>query len=269
MSKAIFIIGAVGGAMILTGCNGAKGAKEAWSKVISKCAQTDLNGNQILYFGPSNAIGPGSIWRKDAQGVFRLRYDLSQMPDPKNFMAPYSEVSCDGTATSAFNFKAEAGLDAVPVSAELKTDLGKARKVEAKATSIAWVPVAEGPFQTYVRSMPADAGPRVDLDASDKYVLTRALKVRGFSTSLEFSSDVAAGLQAKYNGALPANLAGNVTGGLNASWKNGNTLTLTSAADFYIAGEFQLYSPTGFASAGNVFGPVVDMEGVTAAVDNR
>lgn len=269
MSKAIFILGTVSGALILSGCNGSKGAKAAWSDVISKCAQTSLNGKEILYFGPSNAIGPGSIWRKDAQGVFRLRYDLSQMPDPKNFMAPYTEVSCDGKTTRAFTFKADAGLDAVPVSAELKADLAKARKVEAKATSIAWVPVAEGPFQSYVRSMPADAGPRVDLDASDKFVLTRALKVRGFSTSLEFSSDVAAGLKGKYNGSLPAGLAGDVSGGLNASWKSANTLTLTSAGDFYIAGEFQPYSPTGFASGSDAFGPVVNMEGVEAAIDRR
>jgi hypothetical protein len=253
----ILLLGACVLALSTTACRTTGDAKASWNKVIRNCAVSDLNGPNILYFGPSNAVGTGSIWRKDAQGVFRLRYDLSQMPDPKNFFAPANDSSCSGSASSKFVFGADASLDAQPVSADMKADLSRAKKVEAKASSMAWVPIQEGPFRDYVNGLPANAGPRIDLMAGDKYVLTRALRVSGFSTTLEFSSDVAAGLHAKYNGALPANLAGNVGGGLNASWTGQNTLTLTSNGPFYIAGEFQPYLPSGFAAAGHVLGPII------------
>jgi hypothetical protein len=241
-------------AISVSACVHGKDAKTAYEKGIKPCAVSDLNGKNILYFGPSNAVGTGSIWRKDNSGVFHLRYDLSQMPDPKNFLADSTPFDCTGSDLSKFAFGANASLDAQPVSAELKADIQRGRTVESKAT-LAWVPIQEGAYKDYVDAMPA-AGPRADLMAGDKYVLARALKVASFETTLEYSSTIAAGLSGKYNGPLPANLAGNAGGGLTASWTGGNKLTLKSNGSFYIAGEFQPYLPSGFAAAGKVFGPV-------------
>jgi hypothetical protein len=241
--------------------------RQSYSDVIERCAASDLNGPNVLFFGPSNAVGAGSIWRKDANGVFHLRYDLSQMPDPKNFYAPATASSCSGSALNNVVFGANASLDVKPVSGELKADFKNARTVEAKANSIAWIPVAEGPYKEYVNGLPAASGVRTDLMAGDKYVLTRALKVEGFETTLEFSHDIAASLKASGIGIG----AGSAGGGLNASWTGDNKLTLTSSGPFYIAGEFQPYLPSGFAAASDhVLGPPVPIPPNTQAVrDSR
>lgn len=243
-------------AVSLSACFGMGGAKSAWNDVIKRCGESSLNGREVMFFGPTNAVGPGSVWRKDDEGVFRLRYDLSQMPRPQTFTAPFSSAQCDGTYSSKVNFGLDANLSAVPVSAELQADFKKARKVSAKADSVAWVPIAEGPYENYVRGLSASDPVRQDLETGNRLVMTRALQVSGFTTSLSFSAENAATLKAKYpNGPLPAGLVGDLGGGLNASWSADNTLTITNAGTFYIAGEFQRFSTAGLSSAGSSFGP--------------
>jgi hypothetical protein len=242
----------------LTAGSCSRDAKSAWNDVIKRCAASSLNGPTILYFGPSNAVGPGSIWRRDASGTYRLRYDLSQMPEPKNFLAPYSESTCDGTSSSKFTFGGEGSLDVQPITADMKADFKAAKSIEAKATAIAWVPVAEGPYEAYVNAMDPAAGPRTDLLVGDKFVLTRALIVKGFSATLDFSRETAAALKAKYNGPL-AGTAGSAGGGINASWSGETKLTITSNSDFYIAGEFQRYKPTGLSATGSPFEAKADV----------
>src|SRR5438046_4482937 len=138
MKKKIIFLGI---ALAMGGCS--PNGKSAWQDVIRHCASSDLNGKHVLYFGPSNAIGPGSIWRKDTQGEFRLRYDLAQMPPPsQDYRANFTETTCDGTWSSGFNLGATASIAATAASADLQADFKKAKKVSAKANSVAWVPIA-------------------------------------------------------------------------------------------------------------------------------
>ncbi|KRB79688.1 hypothetical protein ASE00_18395 [Sphingomonas sp. Root710] len=245
---------------MLAGCGGVN-SKTAWNDVLKHCANSSLNGKKILYFGPTNAVGPGSIWRKDDKGVFRLRYDLSQMPKPQGFTGPYAPTGCDGQVSTNFKLGLDASLDVKVVSAAVKNDLSKARSVTAKAESISWVPIAEGPFENYVRALPVGDSVKDDVLNNQRYILTRALKVSGFSTEMTFSSEVATDLKAKYpDGPLPGGVAGSVSGGLSLSWSTTGTLKITSTDDFYIAGEFQQFKADGFAAAGAPsFGEKVDI----------
>jgi hypothetical protein len=249
MKSGFLLLGTCLLAMSITSCKHPD-VGQSW-KVVAGCATSDLNGPHVLFFGPSNAVGAGSIWRKDASGVFRLRYDLTQMPDPKNFYGSASASSCSGTDVSNFVFGANASLDVKPISGELKADFKNAKSVEAKANSITWIALAEGPYGDYVNALSATSGPGADLRVGDKYVLYRALKVEGFETTLAFSHEVAAGLKASGVGVG----AGTAGGGLNASWTGDDKLTLTAAGPFYIAGEFKRYLPTGFAASGHALGP--------------
>jgi hypothetical protein len=62
--------------------SGATDARSAWIDVLSKCASTELLGSSVFYFGASNSVGPGSVWRKEGDGSLRLRFDLNELePD--------------------------------------------------------------------------------------------------------------------------------------------------------------------------------------------
>src|SRR5208282_778153 len=80
------------------GC-GPKNAKAVWNDGLKKCAQNDLLGPKILYFGPSNALGPGTIFQKYADGGIQVSHLLSQYGST-DLYAPAQTFSCDATSSS-------------------------------------------------------------------------------------------------------------------------------------------------------------------------
>ena len=48
--------------VVLFGCP--KPPQRSWVEAIQDCGKTDINSDKILYFGPSNNVGPGSVWRE-------------------------------------------------------------------------------------------------------------------------------------------------------------------------------------------------------------
>ncbi len=73
-------------------------SRQAWIDILNSCAKSQLIGKDVLYFGASNEIGPGSIWRQNSDGSIRLRYELSDLvPDSaqqKALIHPNNSVSC-------------------------------------------------------------------------------------------------------------------------------------------------------------------------------
>lgn len=234
-------------------------AKEAWNVIVKNCAGSDLTGGAIQYFGPSNNVGPGSVWRPGPDGGYRLRYSLGDMPGEKNFITRGEPYKCDGSKTTSFGLNAAVGLTTslAPVSAELANDLKKAKSIEVQAQIIAWDLVREGPFESYIKTLPASSGVRDDLNRGDRLVLYRALRVSGYTAQLKFSASDAASLKAKYSGPLPKALTGDIGAQLSANWADDTTLKLTSSSDCYIAGELAPYSSAGFAIGGSIFGKPV------------
>lgn len=231
---------------VLGGCND-QDAKTSWNDVTKKCAVSDLNGPHILYFGPSNVLGPGTIWRQADDHSLHVRYDLNDLPGTKDFMTPGNNSPCDGTSSTTFGFQAAADLTASPlaVSAGVSNDLKKATDVTVKATSMRWDTVREGPYEAYVNALPHDSMAYKEMKAGHRLVITRALRISGFSATMTFKSSDVAGLKATYDGPLGAGVTGKLNGSLNASWSSDGKLTLTAANDFYIAGELRPYSQTG------------------------
>lgn len=250
MKKAYLFAGALFSCCLLTGCDDQDG-KTAWNKILAKCAVSDLNGPHVMYFGPSNVIGPGSIWRKADDKAFRVRYDISDLPFRQNYITQGNNSPCDGSSTSSFSFKAAADLTASPlaISADVANDLEKATSVTAKATTMHWDVVREGPYEDDIKALPHDNGIWKEMTQGNRLVMVRALRVSGFSVTLTFKASDAASLKAAYNGPLSKDVTGNVSGSLNASWSNDGKLTLTAANDFYIAGEIAPYAATGFQKA--------------------
>ncbi|MDT8760216.1 hypothetical protein MZO42_16060 [Sphingomonas psychrotolerans] len=255
--KAPGLAGIVVCALGLGACAGGGSVKTAWQDVVKRCAASTLNGKKILFFGPSNGVGSGSVWRIDGEGVYRLRYDLKHMPKPQDFYADFTPTSCDGKSTKNFKGGFNASLGETPLTAEAKAQIDRARTVSAKANSVAWVPVAEGPYDSYIKANAASDVSK-DLMTGSRYVLTRAFKVSGFETKITFDSKTAVSAKA----ALPAGsvIPSSLGGGLDVSWSETGELTLKSQGDFFIAGEFQQYKPDGFASgASTVLGEKVDI----------
>ena len=184
--------------------------------MVKKCVASDLNGETILYFGPSNKVGPGTVWRAGSDGGYRLRWSLQEMPGNEVFMNPGNQSSCEGSSTTKFGFKAALGLTSqiTPASGSLANDFQKAKSINVKAASVAWNTIKEGPFENYIKALPATAGIREDLGKGNRLVLYRALRVSGYSAVMEFNTSDVAELKAKYPGPLPKSVTGELSAGL-------------------------------------------------------
>jgi hypothetical protein len=237
------------------GC-GPKNAKAVWNDGLKKCAQNDLLGPQVFYFGPSNALGPGTIFQKFADGGIQVSHLLSQYGSV-DLYAPAQTFSCDATSSSSFKLSGSATLPSViPVKGTVSGSLSTAKSVTVSAQALEWDQLVTGPYKAKVLGLPDTDPVKTDLLSSHQLVLSRALKVKGMTAVLEFtdSAGAAAKLQIP-GGSIPK--AGNVGVDLNATW-NGNTkLTLNAPADFYIAGELRTFDVNGLAGPGSEVGPLV------------
>src|SRR5262245_6363522 len=96
----------LGMCVALAGCDE---AQKSWLDALKDCGITDINSSKVLYFGPSNVVGPGSGWREtlDTRGDhvdYRLRFTSDELPSPKDFLQPAGGgYQCKGGKT--INFK--------------------------------------------------------------------------------------------------------------------------------------------------------------------
>lgn len=234
-------------------------AKKVWKDVIKKCATSDLLGKKVLFFGLSNTAGPGSILRKRAStegGGYGFRWSLEDLePNSANWpelftKPPANLVGCSGTSEKKTNIKAGLVLESVvvPLTGGLSVDFNRAKKVTVGVQHYKWDTLDEGPFVLKIDSLPTESRIRQDLNRPDRLVITRALKVKGITADLEFTSGDALALQGKYNDQAPVRV-GDVT--FNASWTGSGrtTLHLESPAESYLAGELSSYRSIGFSGS--------------------
>lgn len=250
------IIGA--GLLAGSGCDGKRDARAAWNDLLKQCAVSDVLSAKVLFFGVSNQIGPGSIWRQMPEGGFALRWIVKDPP-----IGPVSQKpgTCSGDTKKTFQASAGLQLDnaAIPVGGDLKTEFQRAKSITIKPTAFQWFDVIEGEYENFIRTK-ADPKIREDMTpANARLVMGRALQIQGFSAELVFDSSTGLDVKGKVQeGALPiTNLGFNGT----AKWVGNEHLTITTQDPAYLAGELRKYNG-GFAGPGEkVLGVVVDAGG--------
>ncbi|CAJ8624676.1 Uncharacterised protein [Burkholderia pseudomallei] len=250
MNKIPLLVGCLAPIFLLTACpDETSGVKT----LVNQCAQSDINAKNMIYFGPSNNVGPGSIWTNDKGGNgYHIRFTLTDMPMPQPFLNVGNSFQCNGTnaITLTSNADISAAINALPLSADASNAFKRATSVTVSLTSASWDDVKEGPYEAYIDALAPTSSIRKDIDTGERLVMIRALRVSGFSEKLSFDTNDASSLQAKYTGPLPAGTTGNVGATLSGSWDDAHNLTITSNGDFYIEGELSEYTTTGLAAAG-------------------
>lgn len=245
----LFIL-ALSGVLLLQGC--AKNLKSAWETVASRCAVSDIDGNHTLFFGASNSLGPGSIWRKapaDSGGGYRVRWRATDIPTTHDWALAGQNFSCDGTSSLVLSgdLAANFSADILPVTGELQTDLSKADNVQVNTTTMRWDNVVEGPFEETIAQLPDTDPLKEDLAQPGRLVLYRALQVQGFNAVLTFKRNIAENLKGKYPNSMV--LPGHATLSANLKWVNETALHIAVPSGFYIAGQLVPFNTqTGFMS---------------------
>lgn len=221
--------------------------------VLKKCLTSDSLGNQLIYLGPSNQVGPGAIYRKRSDGKWALRRRLKDAL-PSDVLAKVvltgSEATCSGRFSVSRDFVGEfAGL--------LRHQLRAAENVVVSIDSCAIDQIIEGPFEDeIVERLPANffgtitgmppiqegeerkkfaatAAYVTELLDNNNVILRSAVRVRGLSAEIQFSRETAGELRPS---ASPEQVP-TVRPGVKASWADKSTLVLKSTTEVYLFGE--------------------------------
>jgi hypothetical protein len=190
----------------LTHPAGAEDATSVWRRILKNCARTDVIGKDTLFFGVSNTIGPGSVWRFAQDGSLRLMFELSDaFPDEVDrvkLITVNNTGSCLGSSSSGWNLKL--GLPfatpATAVSGDVGAMLSRARKVTVSITGFA-VDVLKGTnWRTAFMNL-GDTNPYVvELLQQNRLVAENVVKVTGLKAVFEFGTALGADVQASFKG---------------------------------------------------------------------
>jgi len=215
-------------------------AADANAKFVQGCADSVLSSRSLLYFGPSNQIGPGSIWsRLGDLGGYQPQWrneDLGIMP---RLIDRGASFKCDLSSSSTF--AADAGLSVLSTvtnaSADAKADFARGRVVKVSSTGAAWDTVVAGPYTVHLASLPPAV--RTDVMGANRLIMRRALRIDGYKVVMDFDTAIKPEIKAKYAGRILGNeTVGEVGAHLTANWTAEDKLELSASDSVYVAGEF-------------------------------
>ncbi len=223
----------------LVGCT-TPDAGKATTQFIKGCADSELNSKSVLYFGPSNQIGPGSVWsRLGPNGGYQPQWRMQDLGVDGTVIDKGGSFQCDLSQNS--KLAANVGLSAVSsaanASAEAKLDFSRGKILKVTTKGAAWDTVVAGPYGAKLKGV-SDAAIRADVAGPNRIVMSRALRLEGYQVTLDFDSSIKPEIKAKYNGKLGKETLGDVGATLSATWTSEDKLELTASGSIYVAGEF-------------------------------
>jgi len=244
--------------LLMLFCSCKDDARAMWKSVVKKCANNDLIGSDVLFFGPSNKLGPGTIWQKftEGGGGIQVSHKFSEYaPDPESLINRGQAFSCQGMDYITTKIGAELSLEsALSFTPSLGAELKRAKEISVKVNSAQWVDIITGPFREHVLGLSDDDSVKKDLLNNGHLVLSRALKIQGMTAELSFSTEIGGELKAKFPEIGPSD----ADVGLNGEWTGETKLVITCTSDFYIAGELREFRVTGLAAPSDDIGPKVE-----------
>jgi hypothetical protein len=78
-------------------------ARGGWEAVVRSCAESDIFQKDVKFFGPSNVLGPGSVWR--LQESLSPSFTLANVSnEPAGLVQPGNEIKpCQGKGVSSWD----------------------------------------------------------------------------------------------------------------------------------------------------------------------
>lgn len=194
-------------AVLLSACSGGSDTASAiWSKILSKCAQSDFVGTQYLFFGISNSVGPGSGWRLNSDGTIRLLFTLAQPFPPgtnvSSLVVDNNVSSCAGNSSTNWDMSVALpfSLNTDSISADIAGTLRRASNVRVSITGYSTDLLAEVPWLSAIDNLPAASLYKTALEQPNAVVAENAIKVTGLRAVFTFNNQISGDIQAELKG---------------------------------------------------------------------
>lgn len=229
--------------------------KKNWIKVLKGCSASEIFGKETIFFGPSNTIGLGSIWRKNANKGYNPRFELSELvPDEssRKLIIKLGEKSGECVASKNLAWTSKIDLPFIGkifgltgVSAELR----KARRTTITVENLALDVIKEVPFEQAVRELAKKDSQNIFLNDilsnPGRLLITKAYRLTGLVVKLDYDPKLLEELKTKYPDKASINIGGEKGLNVEFNYSSATELTLKLPNDVYIAGEFSRITEKG------------------------
>jgi hypothetical protein len=184
----------------------AQDANTAWKKVLKNCAKSDLIGKRSLFFGVSNTIGPGSVWRRADDNSIRLMFELSDAfpaaADQAKIVKTNDTVGCYGNSSSKWDIKLGLPFStgATALTLNIGALLGQAKSVTVSVTGFAIDDLVETNWKQAMAGLGTDNVYYKETQQTGRLVAENAVKVTGLKAVFNYKTDISADVQAQFKG---------------------------------------------------------------------
>jgi hypothetical protein len=192
--------------LFMAGCTNLGSSKTSWNDVLSKCVDSNLIGENYLFFGVTNSVGPGSIWRYADDKSVRLLYELSDAIPSEEVRSKLVNISpvatCKGDTTTKWgggiNFPFS--LSNIQLTGELGALLSRSSSLSVSVDGVGIDSIKETPWKKAFRDLGKDDIYFAELMESNRVIASNVVKVTGLRSIYTFNSQLGADIQAKLIG---------------------------------------------------------------------
>jgi hypothetical protein len=224
-----------------------------WMRVLRQCGDLGSLQNDFIYFGVSNSLGPGSVWRQKQDGSWQPRAMLSNLTTNEKALSQIlvkgKPASCNGKSSFEWKLSPSLALSSrvSPLNAEISASLNKAKAVTVSIKNWRIDELIEAPFEAEVFKRQVTDIYRREVFNVNHVLMTRGVWVSGMTATLTFSKEDAAQAKASIGKSI---LGGTASVDLNAKYTADDTITFESGDGFYLIGMPSKFTKNGVAITG-------------------
>ena len=204
---------------------------------IGDCAADDFATGQVVFFGLSDNLGPGTIMKRYAGKGIGPEYLVgSVIADPSSTVVHRGvDWACalGDSVARAFNANSEVGI--LPVDTTLNAKLARASHVAVTVESVRWDDLLTAPYRADIDQL-SDPKLKADLLGGGYLVESRALVAKGLTVTALFERSIGASVKGALGEGRKTLKQGKVTAVVDLSWDGTTALTITAPSEVYIAG---------------------------------
>ena len=223
--------------LALAGCSGGLSNVSRTNAAIGDCAADDLATGQVVFFGLSDNLGPGTVMKRYSGKAVGPEYFVGGIVDGPSSAVVHRGVdwACALGDSVVRAFTANSAVGILPVDAALNAKLARASHLEVTVASVRWDDLLAAPYRTAVDQL-SDPSLKADLLGGGYLVESRALVAKGIRITAHFERSLGSIVKLSLGEGRKTLQQGKVTAVVDLTWEDTTALTITAPSDVYIAG---------------------------------